>query len=436
MNFSTVTVIGANGTMGATVAGIIASFGNSKVYMVAKSIDKAILGIEKAVQSVRADAIRAHMIPMTYDNLKECVSQSEWVFESLSEDYIIKKEIYSQILRFRQVGTILTTGTSGLSLKEISKDFNYEQKQLFFGTHFFNPPYNLPLCEVISTKETEEQVLMDFMNFLKEKLYRKVVKVKDSPAFLGNRIGFQFINEVMQQAEVHQYDGGIDYMDAIFGGFTGRGMAPLVTADFVGLDIHKAIVDNIYINTSDIIKDSFILPDYVSELLGENKLGKKTAEGLYKNVYRNSDYKEVYVYDIATKKYRQKQHYHFSFREKMISHLHDGEYTLALKSLLSEQSTESKICISLMLKYILYSLYISENVAQSIHDSDTAMGYGFNWIPPLALVDFLGGKDEFFALCEKYISFDILYKTLDIKHYYNQIEMSHMDYRKYLRARY
>ena len=75
--------------------------------------------------------------------------------------------------------------------------------------------------------------------------------MKDSPAFLGNRIGFQFINEALQYAEKYKFNGGIDYIDAILGPFTGRAMSPLVTANFVGLDVHKAIVDNLYENTRD-----------------------------------------------------------------------------------------------------------------------------------------------------------------------------------------
>lgn len=73
------------------------------------------------------------------------------------------------------------------------------------------------------------------------------MQVKDNPAFLGNRIGFQFINDAMQYADRFKDNGSIDYIDAILGSFTERSMAPLTTSDFVGLDVHKAIVDNIYI---------------------------------------------------------------------------------------------------------------------------------------------------------------------------------------------
>ena len=104
---------------------------------------------------------------------------------------------------------------------------------------------------------------VELKEYLSNKLIRTVVEVKDSPAFLGNRIGFQFINEALRYAERFKDNGGIDYIDAILGSFTGRSMAPLTTSNFVGLDVHKAIVDNIYEDTHDHAHETFVLPEFV-----------------------------------------------------------------------------------------------------------------------------------------------------------------------------
>lgn len=156
------------------------------------------------------------------------------------------------------------------------------------GIHLYNPPYNMTLCEVIPSRYTDATKLREVKKYLKEVLLRNVVEVKDEPAFMGNRIGFQFINEALQYAEKYQDNGGIDYIDSIIGPFTGRNMAPLLTSDFVGLDVHKAIVDNIYDNTNDYAHDTFKMPEFALQLISENKLGRKSGAGLYQTI-KNPD---------------------------------------------------------------------------------------------------------------------------------------------------
>jgi 3-hydroxyacyl-CoA dehydrogenase len=180
----------------------------------------------------------------------------------------------------------------------LSNSFSKEIKKQYLGTHFYNPPYSMILCEVIPTEHTDPELLASVKSYLKDVLYRDVVEVKDTPAFLGNRIGFQFINEALQYAERYRDSGGIDYIDSILGQFTGRSMAPLTTTDFVGLDVHKAIVDNIYHNTLDYAHDSFVMPGFVKELIEEGRLGRKTRCGLYQlNVHADGN-KKINVYDM------------------------------------------------------------------------------------------------------------------------------------------
>lgn len=154
----------------------------------------------------------------------------------------------------------------------------------------FNPPYYMTLCEVIPTEYSDKALLNDIKDYLAEVLLRTVVEVADVPAFLGNRIGFQFINQAMQLAQDKAERGGIDYVDAIFGPFSGRAMYPLVTSDFVGLDVHKAIVDNVYFNTEDKARDSFVFPEFARRLVSEGRLGRKSAKG---GLYRREKLKTV-----------------------------------------------------------------------------------------------------------------------------------------------
>ena len=124
----TVTVIGANGIMGYNAAAMFASFGNAKVFMISRDIQKSRNAIDKAIKSVRAESIRKNLIPCDYSNLEECVSQSDLVFESVAENIEIKKEITKQVGLYAGEDTIIATGTSGLSINEIASVLPEEKR--------------------------------------------------------------------------------------------------------------------------------------------------------------------------------------------------------------------------------------------------------------------------------------------------------------------
>ncbi|MBS5799861.1 MAG: 3-hydroxyacyl-CoA dehydrogenase family protein [Clostridiales bacterium] len=429
-----ITVIGANGTMGCLVSGILASFGNAKVYMICRDLKKAKKAAAKAAKSVKADAVSSNLIPKTYDDLKECISESDWIFESTAECYEVKKEINRLICEYATEKTIVSTGTSGLSIEELSKEINEEIRPYYIGTHFFNPPYNMTLCEIIPTQYTNVQFLEEFKQYLSKVLYRSVVEVKDCPGFLANRIGFQFMNEALQYAEKYQDKGGIDYIDTILGQFTGRSMSPLVTADFVGLDIHKAIVDNIYNNTCDYAHDTFRMPLFVEELVQQGKLGRKTGEGLYKRVEAEDGKKETWVFDIETKAYRLKKNYKFAFIGNMIGMFREGNYSEGIEYLIKDESEEAKICLSFLLKYTIYSITLAKEIAQSIHDADVVMATGFNWVPAICVVEALGGIERIKVLCRQRLSREILDK-INLEEVFDIDTQSQYDYRRYFKAK-
>lgn len=201
MRIKTVTVIGVTGTMGANIAGIFASFGEAKVYCVGRSIERVEKTIPRIVKSVKADSIIGNLIPADYEMLEKCVSESDFVFESVSENLSLKAEIATRIGRCMNDDTISCTGSSGLSISTLAECYPENCRKRFFGVHMFNPPYNMTLCELISTRYSDSRVKDDLKEYLKKKLLRTVVEVEDSPAFLGNRIGFWFINEALILAE-------------------------------------------------------------------------------------------------------------------------------------------------------------------------------------------------------------------------------------------
>lgn len=432
MEIKTVTVIGATGTMGANVAGIFASFGNAKVYALGRDIEKVKKTIPRIVQSVKADSIAKKLIPADFSMLDQCVAESDLVFESSAEDIVVKTDIAQRVAKSLKSNAISCTGTSGLSITKLAECYPNDLRRHFYGVHLFNPPYSMSLCELTRTKYSDEQTYDELKAYLQKILYRTVVEVKDSPAFLGNRIGFQFINEGMQYAEKYKDNGGIDYIDAILGSFTGRAMAPLATADFVGLDVHKAIVDNVFLNTNDFAHSTFVLPAFAQKLIEEKKLGRKTNGGLYQLIKYENGLKRQTVLDLNTGAYRDQIPYVFPFADKMKRYIAEGDYSKAFERLVNNHSQEAEICLSFLLKYIVYSLYAAKEVGYSAHSADDVMATGFNWCPPLAMYQALSTvadvktliKERLVEICQK----------VDIDLLLSEVEPSNYDYRLFFKS--
>lgn len=433
-----VTIIGANGIMGSNIAGIFASFGAAKVFLVSRTLKKSLDSKNRAYNSVRAEGIKDNLFPFDFSCLEECIAQSDLIFEACKEDWEVKKQIHIQIAEvldnIKSEDKIICSGTSGLPITKLAELYSKKYRGNVIGMHFFNPPYSMTLCEMIPTEYTNRMIFEKLKEYTTKILFRTVVEVKDSPAFLGNRIGFQFINEALQMAEKYKYNGGIDYIDSILGQFTGRSMAPLVTADFVGLDVHKAIVENIYNNTNDYAHKSFVLPEFVKNLILKGKLGRKTQEGLYKTVVYDSGKKIYQVYDIEHDIYRERIKYTFPFVEEMIAELRTSNYENAFNILIDNESIEAKICCKMLLNYIAYSLLVAREVGDNIYAADDVMATGFNWCPPLALVKFFGGNKHFRKLYNERVDPQNL-KLLDLDNLLENIGKSKYDYRSFLRAK-
>lgn len=432
MNIQTVTVVGVTGTMGANAAGIFASFGNAKVYCVGRDIEKVKRTMPCIVKSVKADAIAENLVPADFSMLEKCVSESDLIFESLSENILLKADIAKRVGKALQPHAVSCTGTSGLSISEMALCYPEELRGHFFGVHMFNPPYSMSLCELTPTVYADRAVQEELKEYLEKKLIRTVVEVKDSPAFLGNRIGFQFLNEALQYAERFKDNGGIDYIDSILGSFTGRAMAPLITSDFVGLDVHKAIVNNIYDNTSDYAHKTFVLPQFVQKLIIEDKLGRKSGGGLYQLVRYDNGEKRQTVFDVSTGQYRDIIPYVFPFADKMKEHIANGDYQRAFKHLLSNHSLEAEICRYFLLNYIVYSLYAANEVGYSPEAADDVMATGFNWCPPLAMYQALSAVADMRTIIRENLP-DVC-KKIDIDELLAAWKPSKYDYRPYFKS--
>ena len=434
MTIKTVTVIGANGTMGTNVSAIFASFGNAKVYMVSRDLEKSKAAALKAGKTVKAGSIISNLVPADYSMLAECVNESDLVFESAAENLAIKIDLHTRVGQHLKKGAVACTGSSGLSITRLAECYPEELRCQFFGVHMFNPPYQLPLCELTASPYSDMEMYAELKTYLSDTLRRTVAESKDLPAFLGNRIGFYVINEALIYAERYQDNGGVDYIDAILGPFTGRTMPPITTADFVGLDVHKAIVDNLYELTDDYVHDKFVMPSYVQHLIDNGMLGRKAGQGLYKMVKNESGEKRLMVWDIKSGEFRDVIKYTFPFAVKMKEYLRNGDYDAAMQELINNHSQEADICLRFLLRYIIYSLYTAEHVGYDLRVADDVMATGFTWCPPFAMMEALSRVCDLGQLMKDRLKPEIV-NAVDIDHIIAQQIKSKYDYRIYFKAK-
>ena len=395
----TITVLGAGGTMGTAIAGLFAAYGNAHVFITGRNAERTRTAVSRAARSVRGDSIRSRLTPVAWEELESAVAASDLVFESVAEDPAVKASVLARAAAALRPDALLCTGSSGLSVSALAEALPDGVRSRFFGMHLFNPPGKMTLCELIASPYTDAALLDAVRLWLEGPLGRHVVCTKDRPAFLANRIGLAFLHKAAWMADECRDRGGIDYVDALFGGFSGRAMPPLATIDFIGLDVHAAIIRNLWNNTNDCLHDLYRLPPYLDDLIVCGALGRKSGGGLFRRS-TDPDGREVReVYDIVSGQYRCAGHYAFPFAAGMCVCLHEGDYAGAFRILLQDNSEEACRCRTMLGQYILYAAVAAEDTGCSLHDADVAMAAGFNWCPPLALLDALRTAGNPFELC-------------------------------------
>lgn len=251
------------------------------------------------MQQKDADLITIGNLEDDFDKLAEC----DWIVEVVVENLKIKQDLFKRIEPVRKPGSIVSSNTSGIPLKAMSADLNEEFRRHFLGTHFFNPVRYMKLLEIIPGEQTLPEIL-DFMADFGERVLGKgIVWAKDTPNFVGNRIGVQGIVKAMQ---LMLEDGlTIPEVDALFGPAMGRPKTAMFkTSDLVGLDTLGHVASNTYdLVVDDEARESFKMPAFVTEMIEKGLLGKKAQSGFYKTDLTPEWKKIRKVIDPATLEY-------------------------------------------------------------------------------------------------------------------------------------
>ena len=243
------------------------------------------------------------------------VSKVDWIIEVVVERLDIKKQVFENLEKYRTPGTLITSNTSGIPIKFMSEGRSEDFQKHFCGTHFFNPARYLKLFEIIPGPKTDDDVL-SFLNGYGEKYLGKTsVVAKDTPAFIGNRIGIFSIQSLFHM--VKDMDMTVEEVDKLTGPVIGRPKsATFRTVDVVGLDTLVHVANGIYDNCSDDERhDLFKLPGFIDTMMENKWLGSKTGQGFYKKSKDDKGKTEILTLDLGTMEYRSKKSAKFATLE-------------------------------------------------------------------------------------------------------------------------
>ena len=323
-----------------------------------------------------------------FDDDLEKLRSVDWVIEAVKEDLKVKQQLLKRLLPHITPGTIVSSNTSGVSLKDIAEVLPEETRQSFLATHFFNPPRYLNLVEVAPIEETLPEVLSYIMDICDQKLGKTVVIAKDTPNYIANRI---CIMGIMKTFHAMQELGlTFEEVDKITGEAIGwPKTATFRTMDLVGLDIFAYVVSYLHDHIPhDEYRDVLVVPDFVQKMIEKGLLGQKTSGGFYKKVRNEDGTSEILVINPETLEYEPTRKVSLLTIETAKSIPDTGE---RIKFLINGDDEVAEFLKRTLLFTLFYAAHRAEEIANDIVAIDTAVKYGFGWeLGPFEILDAIG----------------------------------------------
>lgn len=304
------------------------------------------------------------------------VSTADWIIEVVVERLDIKKKVFDDLEKHRKEGTIITSNTSGIPIQKMNEGRSEDFKKHFCGTHFFNPPRYLRLFEIIPGPDTSEEVL-DFLNEYGEKFLGKTsVVAKDTPAFIGNRIGIFSIMSLFHM--VKDMDMTIEEVDKLTGPVIGRPKsATFRTVDVVGLDTLVHVANGLYEGVpQDEQHDLFQLPEFIRTMMENKWLGSKSGQGFYKKVKKDDGSSDIKSLDLNTMEYRDQKKASFGTLEqtKTIDKVEDR-----FEVLINGTDKAGEFYRKNLAALFAYVSNRIPEITDDLYKIDDAMRAGFGW---------------------------------------------------------
>lgn len=323
--------------------------------------------------------------PGSFDENLSDVAEADWIIEAVTENLAIKRDLWKRVEPLRKPDATLSTNTSGIPLAQICEGFPTEFRRHFLGTHFFNPPRYLHLAEVIPGPETDPELLKSVASYCDVRLGKGVVICKDTPNFIGNRIG-SFYGSTTHKIAVED-DYTVEEVDALTGPLIGLPKsASFRLLDIVGLDIWAHVSNNLYeLVPGDPWRERFLPPPFLSQMLERKWLGEKTGQGFYKRV---GPQKEIHAIDWKTFEYHPAAKPKFPSLELARS---IEDLPKRLRTLVEGKDRVGNFLWKLFSDVFIYSAAMIPEISDSIVEIDRAMRWGYaHTYGPFELWDALG----------------------------------------------
>ncbi|WP_347374519.1 3-hydroxyacyl-CoA dehydrogenase/enoyl-CoA hydratase family protein [Aequorivita sp. Q41] len=351
--------------------------------------------LQKAIKSNPAPLYHKDFAKrITTGNLEDDIAKvntADWIIEVVIERLDIKKQVFENLDKHRKPGTLITSNTSGIPIKFMSEGRSDDFQKHFCGTHFFNPPRYLKLFEIIPGPKTSNEVL-DFLNGYGEKFLGKTsVVAKDTPAFIGNRIGIFGIQSLFHQ--VKEMGLTIEEVDKLTGPVIGRPKsATFRTVDVVGLDTLVHVAKGIHENVpEDEEHGIFQIPGFIDTMMVNKWLGSKSGQGFYKKVKNEDGSSEILSLDLESLEYRKSKKASFGTLEKTktVDKVTD-RFPILIKG-------EDKAGEFYRKNFGAMFAYVSKRIPEitdELYKIDDAMKAGFGWENgPFEIWDAVGVKE-------------------------------------------
>ncbi len=390
-----VAVLGA-GTMGSRIAAHFANAGvpADLLDIVVPGPNRnaaALKGLENALKQrpsgFLTDDKAALVRPGNFEDDLQRLREADWIIEAIVENLDPKRDLWRKVDAARKPDAILSTNTSGIPLSQISEGFSSEFRSRFLGTHFFNPPRYLHLMELIPGSETDASILAAVEEFADRRLGKGVVRTKDTPNFIANRIGTLLAGTIAKV--MVEEDFTIEEVDALTGPLIGMpNSASFRLLDIVGLDVWSFVGSNLYnLVPNDPWRDRFLPPDFEKQMLERKWLGDKTGQGFYKRV-GTGDNKEFLALDWKTLEYHPAKKPSFPSVEAARNVDDIGQ---RLRTVLRSDDRAGRFLWKVLSDLFLYAAEMIPEISDRIVEIDRAMRWGYaHKLGPFELWDALG----------------------------------------------
>ena len=374
-----VAVLGA-GVMGAQIAAHLTNAGVDTVLfdLPAKEgpadgiVLKAIANLGKLSPAPLASkALAAAITPANYETGLEQLRDCDLIIEAIAERMDWKQDLYKKIAPFVNEHAVLASNTSGLGINKLADVLPEQLRHRFCGVHFFNPPRYMHLAELIPAKGTDQAVLEGLESFLVTQLGKGVVYAKDTPNFIGNRIGvFSILSTIHHTA---QFGLGFDEVDGLTGPLVGRPKsATYRTSDVVGLDtmahVIKTMGDTL---PNDPWHAYFKSPAWLEALIAKGALGQKAGAGIFRKVG-----KDILVVDLEKQDYRPADR---TAAPEVVEILKTRNPAEKFAKLRASQHPQAQFLWASFRDLFHYSACHLADIAQTARDVDLAIRWGYGW---------------------------------------------------------